>query len=275
MKKSGQSFSCKKLLFYLAVIILLAVQIWCLIKIRPDMSEIGKPPEKLESFMGIEIPMGGLNIVTLKITWIIMVFLVFVSYLATRRLKEVPGRLQALFEMLLEAFDKICADTLGDKGRIFMPYVTTLFLFVLLSNWIGIIPVPGIEEPTRDLNTTLALGLISFFVSHIAAIRYRGFKSYIASYFDPWIEIKGVKIPNIAFAPLNVVGELGKMVSHSFRLYGNILGGAIIIQVISNLTHYFLLPVGLNFFFGLFVGAVQAFVFSMLALTYIAVLVEE
>jgi len=74
---------------------------------------------------------------------------------------------------------------------------------------------------------------------------------------------------------LNIVGEFGKTISHSFRLFGNILGGSIIIIVISNLTKYIGLPVFLNSFFGLFVGAIQAFVFAMLALVYISLMVNE
>ncbi|MBU1863276.1 MAG: F0F1 ATP synthase subunit A [Candidatus Omnitrophica bacterium] len=243
--------------------------------ITPDMSTIGTAPHKLHEWGGVHIPFNGINIATVRTTWFIMTMLVVVSVCLTRRLQEIPGKVQAVFEIIVEVFDKICRDTLGNKGRTFMPYMTTLFLFVLCCNWIGIIPLAFFEEPTKDLNTTLGLGIIAFFVSHIAAIHYKGIKRYIADYFEPMIEIKGVKIPNIILAPINVVGELGKLISHSFRLFGNILGGVIILQVVSNLIRYVMLPVGLNLFFGLFVGAVQAFVFAMLAVTYIAVLVEE
>ena len=242
--------------------------------VKTDMSNIGKPPHKVHEVFGVQIPFGGINVNTVAVSWGIMILLVVSAALATYRMKAVPGRLQCLFELIVESFDKICHDTLGDRSRIFMPYVTTLFLFILCCNWVGIIPLPHVEEPTADLNTTLGLGFIAFFVCHIAAIRYKGLGRYVADYFEPMIEIKGVKIPNVIFAPINLIGEIGKLISHSFRLYGNILGGAIIMQVISNLTHYILLPVGLNLFFGLFVGAVQAFVFAMLALTYISVLVE-
>jgi len=268
----------KKYIIIIAVVVIVVSQLIMALQIEMDMSHIGQPPHMHTEFFGMTIPLGGVNLITLSVSWGIMALLIIGSFLVTRKLQEVPGRWQALFEMILEGFDKICFDTLGAKGRLFMPYVTTLFLFILLSNWTGILPkIPfiHIEEPTRDLNTTLGLGVIAFFVSHIAAIKYKGFVRYLADYFEPMFEIKGVKIPNIPFAPLNVIGELGKLVSHSFRLYGNILGGAIIIQVISSLTRYMILPIGLNFFFGLFVGAVQAFVFAMLALTYIAVLVEE
>ncbi len=265
----------KKKIIIIVCLLVLAAEIFLAIKLEPDMSGVGANPPKITQVAGYELPMGGLNQKTMIATWIIMLGLIASSFLATRKLTAVPGRLQCFYEMLLEMWDKICKDTLGDKGRFFMPYITTIFLLVLCCNWIGIIPLWFIHEPTQDLNTTLALGLIAFIVSHIAAIRYCGVKKYIYAYFEPWIEIKGLKIPNIPFGILAVVGEIGKLVSHSFRLFGNILGGAIIIQVVSNLTRFFILPVGLNGFFGIFVGAIQAFVFAMLALVYIAVLVEQ
>lgn len=267
--------SKKRLIITVILAVFVLEVIMAFLWIKPDMSHIGEDHHKIHSLFGIEIPFNGINTNTIMVSWIVMGLLIGFSFLVTRNLKEVPGRVQALFEIIIEAFTQLCKDTLGEKGIIFMPYVTSLFLFILLCNWIGLIPVPWLEEPTQDLNTTLGLGIIAFFVSHIAAIRYKGFGRYIAEYFEPMITIKGVRIPNVIFAPLNVIGELGKLVSHSFRLYGNILGGIIIMQVVSNLVYYVMLPVGLTMFFGLFVGAVQAFVFAMLALTYIAVLVAE
>lgn len=272
------------LFIVLGIILVQFILAFFVIKLQPDMSQIGTPPHKMHEFMGIEIPLGGVNIATITMTWTVMLLLLLLVIGVARSCKDVPGRWQSFLELLLQGFDQMCKDTLGKKGRLFMPYVLTLFLFILLCNYIGLlppIPVPFtdhiiiFEEPTRDLNTTLGLGIIAFLVSHIAAIRYKGIKKYVAEYFEPMFEIKGVKIPNVPFMPLNVIGEFGKLVSHSFRLYGNILGGAIILQVVSSLIRYVLLPPFLIGFFGLFVGAVQAFVFAMLALTYIAVLVEE
>jgi F-type H+-transporting ATPase subunit a len=99
------------------------------------------------------------------------------------------------------------------------------------------------------------------FVVHFEAIRIKGFGKYLKTYLDPFF----------IMAPLNVIGELAKGVSLAFRLFGNILGGAIIVMVISYLFKYTFLQVGLNLFFSLFVGSIQAFVFTMLGMTYIAV----
>ena len=247
----------KTKLIWLGVILFIGLEIYIGSKIEPDMSHVGQAAHKIHEFAGHEIPLGGVNTETIYPSWGIMALIILFSFLATFRLKQVPGRLQLVFELFVGGFDSLCEATLGkERGRKFLPYVGTLFIFILLCNWISFIPIPSFHEPTKDLNTTLGLGIIAFFVSHIAAIRYKGLLTYIADYFEPMIEIKGIKIPNVVFAPLNLIGELGKLISHSFRLYGNILGGAIIIQVCSALTRYVVLPIGLNFFFVLFVGLV-------------------
>ncbi|MCP5463035.1 MAG: F0F1 ATP synthase subunit A [bacterium] len=260
-----------------------------------DMSQIAAPFAKIHTVFGVKIPFNGINISTVLNTWLIMAVVIAGSYFFTRRLTPIPGRLQAIAETYVSAFDTLCTEVLGKKrGRKFLPFVATLFIFVLLSNWVGVIPsfwhvVDGvfphwlaIEEPTRDLNTTLGFGIMCFFVAHISGIYVRGFKGYVAEYFVTMPYDKGFNggnigkfIFNMFMGLLNIVGEIGKTISHSFRLFGNILGGAIIMVVICNLIRFIVLPVFLNGFFGLFVGAVQAFVFTMLALVYVSVMVNE
>ena len=126
---------------------------------------------------------------------------------------------------------------------------------------IGMIPIPGITEPTRNLNVPLGMGIMVVFMVHFTSIRTKGFLKWLKGFAEP--------LPPLA--PLNMVGEVSKAVSISFRLFGNILGGSIIILVVSSLVKFVLLPIGLNMFFGIFVGTIQAFVFTMLALTYIGV----
>lgn len=214
------------------------------------------------------------NMTTLTMSWVVMGLLVLIAWLSTRRLQRRPGRLQVLIEMIVLFFDGLCRDTLGERGRKYVPYVGTLFLFLWLSNLIGV--VPFFEEPTRDINTPVALAVIAISVAQISAIRVNGFKAWVKEFFEPAITIKGRWVPNVAMFPLNVVGEIGKAVSLPFRLFGNIFGGAVIILVATALpqTLLGLPPVVtpfLNGFFGVFVGTIQAFVFTMLALTYIAV----
>lgn len=290
------------------------------------------------------LPFEGFNLATLYNTWIVMGILVVASALAVRSLSAVPGRVQVVFEGLAEFFENICNNTLGEEhGRKYMPFVATLFVFVLLSNIIGTLPNfleplgwPGFLCPTQDLNTPLGLALIVFFVVHISAIRIKGFRDWLWSFYEPSFpgdlgitRVLGViilggavllnyvlianyvdafpemettprvaagvllfvlvantvlvaiysvqlgRIPNVAMAPLNVVGEIGKAISHPFRLFGNIFGGFVILTVISHLILYIGLPPFLNAFFGLFIGLVHAFVFAMLALAYTAVQIRD
>jgi F-type H+-transporting ATPase subunit a len=202
------------------------------------------------------------NYMTLLNTWLIMAILVVVSILATRRLKKIPNPLQRTMEVYVSFMDRLVRETLETSSRSYLPLIGTMFLFLFLCNCIGIIP--GLQEPTRDLNTPLGLGIMGFFLTHTAAIREKGIINYLKGYAEPFI----------IMAPLNIIGELAKVVSISFRLFGNIFGGAIIIAVVSPLIYHLVLPPFLTAFFSLFVGVVQAFVFTMLTITYIAVAVK-
>ena len=253
-------------------------------------------------------------------TWVVFGLIFVFAHKATRRFSEIPSRVQGAGELVIQAFDSLAKDTLGTRARQYFPLITTFFIFILISNWIGMLPsvwqylgayigsvaalfdpnvhvvgrffcwfievpdghwltfldkLPHIEEPTADVNTTLGCGLIAFFTAHAAGIKHAGFKRYFMNtYCD--LDIPVVKYLNI---PLAIVGEFGKLISHSFRLFGNILGGSVVIMVIISLLMraVYSLPVGvfvkvgLNLFLGLFVGLVQAFVFAMLAMVYIAI----
>ncbi len=216
---------------------------------------------------------GKINIYTIIFTWVVIGVLTLLSLTVYTRIKQVPTRLQLLLEMVVEMFDNLTRSTLGERGRAYLPYIGSLFLFIWFSNMMGVIP--GFEEPTRDVNTTLALALfIVIPVAHLSGIKAKGW-GFLKEYFEPGFVIHGKWLPNIFMFPLNLVGEVGKAISLPFRLFGNIFGGAIIIVVISQLVQYAILPPFLIFFFGIFVGTIQAFVFAMLALTYTAVAVAE
>ncbi len=199
------------------------------------------------------------NTATIFNTWLIMVVLIVLALIIRHRLQSQPGPVQRIAELYISAMDKLTKETLETTTRTYMPLVTTLFIFLLLSNWLGMIP--GLVEPTKDLNTPLSLAIMGFFLTHTAAIRAKGIGAYLKEYTHPFI----------IMVPLNIVGELAKVVSISFRLFGNIMGGAIIITVVSWMVYSLVLPPFLYVFFGMFVGTVQAFVFTMLTITYIAV----
>jgi F-type H+-transporting ATPase subunit a len=130
--------------------------------------------------------------------------------------------------------------------------------------------MPAFEEPTADYNVPLALALLFVLaIGHGAHIKKHGIIGYVKSYFDPG------GVMGVIMFPLNIVGKIAELVSISFRLFGNIFGGVVIIIVVSGLLNHLILPIGLLAFFGVFVGTVQAFVFTMLSLTYISLGIAE
>ncbi len=224
------------------------------------MGNLGQVHQLVIHLAGVQLVF---NIEPILMTWVVFAILMFFGVMATRKRDFIPQRVQIIAELIIGQFYQLTEDAL-DRRRAekYGPLVCTLFLFMLLSNWLGIIP--HLEEPTKDLNTPLALGLMGFVIAHYAGIKSKGFKSYASEYFQPMFFMM----------PLNLIGELAKIVSISFRLFGNIMGGSIIILVVSHLTFSLVLPPFLNAFFGLFVGTIQAFVFTMLTVVYISVQIK-
>jgi len=224
------------------------------------MEELGKIHQLIIPVFGHNI---ALNLEVIVMTWIVFFVLIVFGFFTTWKRDLLPKPMQVLGELIISQLYELTEDALGqEKSKTYAPLICALFMFLLLSNWIGI--VPHLEEPTKDLNTPLSLGIMGFVLAHFAGIKTKGFKEYSKEYFQPIFFMM----------PLNVIGELAKVVSISFRLFGNIMGGSIIILVVSHLTYSFVLPPLLNAFFGLFVGAIQAFVFTMLTLVYVSVQVR-
>lgn len=193
------------------------------------------------------------------------IFLITMALVIRLKASKIPSKIQIFFEMFYGFFDSLVAETLGEKRLHFTKYFFTIFLFIWMSNWCGLLPIPGVSEPTRNLNVPLGMGIMSIGFVHFMAFRKKGPIEYF----------KGFCEPVFFLAPLNIVGELSKVISISFRLFGNIFGGAIITLVVSSLTKFVLVPVGLNMFFTMFAGTVQAFVFTMLSLTYLSMEIAD
>lgn len=227
----------------------------------PDFEDV--PRWNLDGTPEGESTFWSLNKETTIMIGLIDLLIITFAFLSTRALRDVPGRLQSVFEIIVEAFTELVTQTLGESGRRHIPMLGSLFLFLWISNIIGSIPFAS--EPTRDLNVPIGHMLVALFIVHREAIRVKGLKTYLVGYTEPFI----------VMMPLNIISEIASGVSLSFRLFGNILGGSIIVMVISFLTKYLLVPVGLNIFFGIFVGTIQAFVFTMLSMTYLAVAIAD
>jgi F-type H+-transporting ATPase subunit a len=235
----------------------------------------------------ILIPLGGINVLTVFNTLVVMAILWGAMWLAVRKRALKPGRAQAAVETFVGAFDGLVMSSLEletrEANRRFFPLITALFAFLLLCNFIGFLPTHYFEEPTGDINTTLSLGIMGMVIATWCGFAAKGVVGYLEELAGPlWAtdsdagigaKIAG-KLSALFFFPLNVIGELSKIVSISFRLFGNIIGSAIIITVVSHLTFSIVFPLGLDLFFIFFVGTVQAFVFTMLTLTYIAVAIK-
>lgn len=224
------------------------------------MEELGRINQLIVPFFGYDMTF---NIKVIIMTWAVFGFLLVFGFLAAKNRRIIPGPVQVIGELFINQLYGLTEDAMDKElGRKYSPLICALFLFLLASNWCGLFPF--MEEPTKDLNTPLSMGLMGFVIAHYAGIRAKGFKGYIKEYFEPMFFMM----------PLNLIGELAKVVSISFRLFGNIMGGSIIILVVSHLIYSILLPPFLNAFFGIFIGAIQAFVFTMLTIVYIAVQVK-
>ena len=206
---------------------------------------------------------GGVFYVTesLLAMWIVMAVLVVLAVIVRIRLKsfrDVPTGFQNAIEAAVETMSNFTRSTMGEDTDFFGGYFFSIFAFILLSNYSGLL---GLRPPTSDLATTAALALATFVLIHVTGIKRRGW-DYFKEYFAP----------NPVFFVLNVVGELSKPISLAFRLFGNMLGGVIIIGLVYAmlpLVLRFVFPAILHIYFDIFAGALQAFIFTVLSMTFI------
>ncbi|MCK4654109.1 MAG: F0F1 ATP synthase subunit A [Candidatus Cloacimonetes bacterium] len=230
----------------------------------PEIYGSEKLYEFFKKVFGEKSAIGSFQL--LRMLLIVDLLLLFIALSIRKKLFGRPSKPQILFEMIYTSLEQFVSETLGKDKVHYTPYIVTLFIFIWVSNLIGLIPIPGFMEPTRNLNVPLGLGVFVVAIVHITAIKVKGLWGHLKNYINP--------VKNPLFL-LDIVGEMSKVVSISFRLFGNVLGGAIIILVVSSLVNFVVFPIGLSMFFGIFVGTIQAFVFTMLALTYIGVEITE
>ena len=199
---------------------------------------------------------------TMVNTWIIMgVLIAFAALVRVKleRFTEVPKGLQNVVEAVVEIFENFVIGTAGKRLSYLGNWFFMVFVFIFLSNISGLL---GMRPPTADWATTLAFALVTFGLIQAMGWKYRR-GEYIKSFFEP----------NFVFFPLNVVGELARPISLSFRLFGNILSGVILTTMIYTLPPVFarfILPIPLHGFFDLIIGFLQTYIFSVLSLSFIA-----
>jgi len=191
---------------------------------------------------------------------IVAISLILFLGLASRKRDLVPSKLQSFMELIIEAFEGLLVDIIGEQGKKFVPMIATLGLFVLLSNLLGLIP--GLMSPTSKLNVTLGCALSIFIYYHWQGIRAQGLGKYLKHFTGP--------IPFLAplMVPIEIISHFSRPLSLSIRLFGNIFAEELLIVVIASIIP-FLLPLPFMAI-AIFTGLIQAFVFVLLSCIYIA-----
>jgi F-type H+-transporting ATPase subunit a len=197
-------------------------------------------------------------------TFLVMAILALLGWLATRRMDIYPNKIQNVMEVIVTAFHNLLIDTMGEHGKKFFPLIATIGFFILFSNLIGLIP--GFESPTASLNTTVAMALVVFFLTHIVGVQIQGMK-YFKQFLGPvwWL------IP--LMMPIEIISHLSRPLSLSVRLFGNIQGGHIVVAVIFVLVPL-LIPLPI-LILKILISVIQTLVFMLLSMMYIAGAMEE
>jgi F-type H+-transporting ATPase subunit a len=215
---------------------------------------------------------------TILTSWIVMAFILVFAILFTRGLRDIPGRAHNFVEFLYESLQNFALSIGGDQARRYVPLFAALFLFILFSNWSGLLPLVGkvelLRAPTSDLNITIGLALVSFFVFHIEGIRSLGVRGYLAKFF-PLGEFRkgiGAGVLGLFVGTLEFLLEFVKPVTLAMRLFGNIYGGEVALGVVTALliSVFPIALVGLEFL----LNFVQALIFSTLTLMFTLIAIE-
>jgi F-type H+-transporting ATPase subunit a len=214
------------------------------------------------------VKIAGLT-VDLDVVWTTLIaaaIVLLLAFLMVRKVTSgVPGKLQLFWETLVEQVGDLADSAIGPRGRPFVGLGVAVFFFILICNWLAFIPSgdPGfLAPPTGDVNLPLALALIVFVLVHVNSVKARGFKGYIKHYAQPYA----------ALAPINIIEEITKPITMTFRLFGNIFSGVLMISVIVTLIPPYLSWIGLAVwkpFDEIFIGAIQAFIFGLLTIMYL------
>ena len=226
----------------------------------------------MEEAGNVIFSIGPLQVTSAVTTmWAIIFVLALVSFLATRNLKEVPGPLQSLAEIAVDKLRDYFGGLLGEKNtRKYFPVFATLFIFIIVCNYSGLLPgaghVKGFALPTASLSVTAGLAIVAFFTTHVIGIRERGLKHYALSLAQPLYL-------SFLILPLNLIEQLVRPASLALRLYGNMYGEE---TVTENLYEIF--PIGVPLIMNvlsLLFCLLQAMVFTMLLSIYVSEAVEE
>ena len=198
-------------------------------------------------------------------SWVVMILLIVFGAIAAKSIKMVPTKMQNVFEIIVSGMEEFMVSVSGEQGRFLFPIAATVFLYVAASNLMGLIP--GFFPPTANLNTTASCALTVVILTHILGLKFHGIK-YIKHFIGPvwWM------VPLIL--PIEIIGHLARILSLSFRLFGNMMGHELVLGILFALAGLFFAPLPIMAL-GIFVALVQAFVFFLLSIMYFTGAVEH
>lgn len=212
---------------------------------------------QLAYFMGM-----AFHLDTIYMSLLASVIVLIIAVLATWKVQIVPqSRWQNFIEMVVEALLEQLDNNIGPNGRKVAPLIVTLFIYLVIANWLGL--VPGFTSPTNDINATLGLALLILFTSHAIGIVNKGLFAHLRHFIEPYA----------LFLPINIIEEISKPITLAARLFGNIFAGEILIIILNMLVPYVAPTVWLGF--SVFVGVVQALIFTIMSITYLANALQE
>lgn len=205
---------------------------------------------------------GGIEVSeSVVVTWIIMAVLVLVAIILTRNMRiDHISKRQAIAELIVTKLTGMVENMIGPKGRSYVPYLTTVLLYIGVSNIIGLF---GFKSPTKDLNVTIALSLMSIVLVEAAGIYHLGIKKWLHKFVEPVAVV----------TPINILEVFTRPLSLCMRLFGNVLGAFVIMELIKKVVPL-VLPAVFSMYFDLFDGLLQAYVFVFLTSLYISEEIE-
>lgn len=198
-------------------------------------------------------------------SWVAMIILIALGFIAAKSARLVPSKMQNVMEIIISGIEEFTIDITGEEGRWLFPLLATVFIYIFTCNIMGLIP--GFFPPTANLNTTLSCALVVVLFTHVIGIKYHGVK-YIKHFLGPvwWM------VPLIF--PIEVIGHLARILSLTFRLFGNMMGHELVLTILFALAGLFFAPLPIMVL-GIFVALVQAFVFYLLSVMYFTGAIEH
>lgn len=220
--------------------------------------------EELEAATAFTIPIfGGIEVAeSTVISWVIMAIIVILTLVLTRNMKvENPGKLQVGVEYVVESLQNIVRGIVGHEGERYVPYLATVLVFLGISN---VFAVTGMKPPTKDLNVSAAVALMSIVLVQIASIRQNRVKGWLKGFTKPIAVVTPINIMELAIRPLSLC----------MRLFGNVLGAFVVMKLLEHLVPI-ILPAVFSLYFDFFDGLIQAYVFVFLTGLFIKEAVED